>query len=353
MLLKRTALLGFAEGDDRSARPLNRIFELKIIDGIPALDFEPDPRHVQIGLAGLGLDGNSCKPVSSPCAAEEGNMDETPLDKAGHSKFRSVAMRFSFLAQDLPTLIFGVKEAARQMHAPTVGSWNRLKRVGRYLKGQPRCVQRFWLQVEPGFLVGKSDSDFAGCRLTRRSTSCALILRGRHLLRCSSTTQKIEGLSSAESEFMALVKCASATLGAKAMAKDLGVDLTIALETDSSAAKAVAQRRGVGKIRHLHTPLLWLQRRIGAGEIKVFMVDGKLNEADVGTKALTADQLRAIVDRLDFVFLEGSSDMELKAALQQFSFLESAEAVSLESRLLASRQFLLYKSMSKANGRGR
>ena len=78
MLLKRTALLGFADGDDRTDRLLNRIIELKVVDGVPVLDFEPDPRHVQIALADLGLQGK-VKPVSSPCAAEEGNLDETPL----------------------------------------------------------------------------------------------------------------------------------------------------------------------------------------------------------------------------------------------------------------------------------
>ena len=54
MLLKRIALLGFAEGDDKTARLLNRLLEFDVVDGVPVLNFEPGPRHVQIGLADLG-----------------------------------------------------------------------------------------------------------------------------------------------------------------------------------------------------------------------------------------------------------------------------------------------------------
>ena len=72
---------------------------------------------------------------------------------------------------------------------------------------------------------------------------------------CASSTQKIQGLSWGESEFMALLSGGSVGLGAKAIAEDTGQKFCLDLETDSSAAKGVATRRGVEKIRHLHTPL--------------------------------------------------------------------------------------------------
>ena len=99
------------------------------------------------------------------------------------------------------------------------------------------------------------------------------------------------------------------------MASDLGLKFDLDLETDSSAAKGVASRRGVGKIRHLHTPLLWLQGRVQRKELKVWKIGGKTNEADIGTKALNGEALDQIMQRLDFVFEEQANKQALQATV--------------------------------------
>lgn len=131
---------------------------------------------------------------------------------------------------------------------------------------------------------------------------------------CVRLRRRSEGLSSCESEFLALVKAGSIGMGAKAMAKDFGMDLKLKLETDSSGAKGVAARRGVGRIRHLHTPLLWLQRRVADRTLRVFKVDGKTNEADIGTKALAQADVVRILTCLGFHFEKGASTRALQAA---------------------------------------
>ena len=172
-------------------------------------------------------------------------------------------MRPAFLAQDLPHLVQPVKKAARKMQMPTMGAWKRKERIGRHLVRRPRCVQRFHLQPEVQLLKVNMDSDFAPCKETRLSTSCSFLMRGKHVLRCSSSTQKIHGLSSGESEFMAPARGGSIGLGAKAMAQDFGQKFGLDLETDSSAAKGVSTRRGVG-----HSTVLWLQRRVTNRELR-------------------------------------------------------------------------------------
>ncbi len=160
----------------------------------------------------------------------------------------------------------------------------RLKRIVRYLKGSPRCVQVYKIQDEVSELFMLTDSDYAGCLETRKSTSSCFLWRGGRLIRATSSTRGIQGLSSGESEFMALVRGCSILIGAGAMARDLGDNFALRAGTDSSAAKAVAERRGVGKIRHLHTPLLWLQTKCSKGEIKISKVSNKVNWADLATK---------------------------------------------------------------------
>ena len=48
------------------------------------------------------------------------------------------------------------------MANPTVGSWKKLKRVGRYLQGQPRSSTQYAWQGGVEQIQGYSDSDWAG-----------------------------------------------------------------------------------------------------------------------------------------------------------------------------------------------
>ena len=75
-------------------------------------------------------------------------------------------------------------------------------------------------------------------------------------------------------------------LGAVEMAKDLGATLKARLRYDATAGAGIASRRGVGRVRHLHTPCLWLQKHIQDRRIELMKVDGLKNVADVGTKRL-------------------------------------------------------------------
>eukprot|EP00971_Amphidinium_carterae_P128864 2552161-Amphidinium_carterae.1 len=49
-----------------------------------------------------------------------------------------------------------------------------------------------------------SDANHGGCLRTRKSTSCCVVLHGRHVLKFVSATQQPIALSSAESEYYAL-----------------------------------------------------------------------------------------------------------------------------------------------------
>jgi hypothetical protein len=130
------------------------------------------------------------------------------------------------------------------------------------------------------------DTDFAGCLSTRKSTSGGLITIGDHVIKSWSNTQSVIALSSGEAEYYGMVKGASMALGVRSMLGDLGVNLQIRLRTDASAAKGIATRRGLGKVRHIEVNQLWLQEKVNNGEIQVMKVKGEGNLADALTKAL-------------------------------------------------------------------
>ena len=98
-----------------------------------------------------------------------------------------------------------------------------------------------------------SDTDWAGCKLTRKSTSGGVICLGYHILKSYSTTQSASAASPGEAEYYGLTKSASVAIGIRGMFGDLGVQVGIDLLTDASAAKGIAMRIGLGKVRHLET----------------------------------------------------------------------------------------------------
>ena len=53
---------------------------------------------------------------------------------------------------------------------------------------------------------------------------------------------------------------------------------------DSSAAIAISQRRGCGKLRHIHIGQLWIQDKVFAKELVVSKINGEDHPADLLTK---------------------------------------------------------------------
>ena len=145
------------------------------------------------------------------------------LNSAYHTFYRSATMRLCYVALDRLDLQFPSTELARWMQAPTVGHFQALTRVARYLI---RLVQEYVRQIEePSHVVVFTESDHAGYLKGHKSTSSSKLSQGSHMLRSTSTTQRVIALSSGESELYALVKGTSAGLGAVSLLKELGVDI--------------------------------------------------------------------------------------------------------------------------------
>ncbi len=58
----------------------------------------------------------------------------------------------------------------------------------------------------------------------------------------------------------------------------------ILINLDASAAKGIASRKGVGKVRHLEVSQLWLQDKVASGEIWLKKIKTEDNLADALTK---------------------------------------------------------------------
>ena len=175
---------------------------------------------------------------------------------------------------DRPKTQFAVKECCRWMSAPTELALRALKRVGRFVEGHQRLVLS--MNFEDANQVDVYvDSDYAGCPRTRKSTSGGCIMMGTHLIKSWSSTQKNAiSLSSGEAELYALVKGVGAGMGVQQYLKDLGIEAGLRVHTDSSAAKGICKRVGLGTQRHVAVNSLWVQEKLRKREFALFKVNG-------------------------------------------------------------------------------
>jgi hypothetical protein len=93
------------------------------------------------------------------------------------------------------------------------------------------------------------------------------------------------------------------------MLKDMGFNLSLEVLTDASAAKGIASRRGLGKTRHIQVHYLWVQERVGKGDIVLKKVWGGENPADLLTKGLDRPKLLRCLGVFGVKYLSGRADI--------------------------------------------
>ncbi len=91
------------------------------------------------------------------------------------------------------------------------------KHLARYLKDHRIVVLEYKYQELPKKVVIWSDTDFAGCGRSRKSTSGGLVMFGSHCLKTCSQTLETIVVSSGESEFNGMVKGAAVGIGVKSL----------------------------------------------------------------------------------------------------------------------------------------
>jgi hypothetical protein len=142
----------------------------------------------------------------------------------------------------------------------------------------------------------KTDTDWGGDKATRKSVTCGVLLVGGcpqgHFVR----DQKLVLQSSGEAEFAGGGAVANEAVGLAGVYQEMGIDLEVYLEFDSTAAMGMCTRRGVGKVRHMDIRFLVLQDWLRLGVITALVkVDTDTHVADLGTKHHPADRMHMLL----------------------------------------------------------
>ncbi|GJX74056.1 putative ribonuclease H-like domain-containing protein [Tanacetum coccineum] len=133
---------------------------------------------------------------------------ENPWGKDGPGKdvdlhlYRSMIGSLMYLTASRPDIMFAVCVCARHQVTPKECHLHAVKRIFRYLKGQP--LLGLWYPKESPFdLVAYSDSDYDGDNQDRKSTTRGCQFLGRRLISWQCKKQTIVATSTTEAEYVA------------------------------------------------------------------------------------------------------------------------------------------------------
>ena len=224
------------------------------------------------------------------------------LGFADAALYRTCVGILMYVSGDRFDLHFTVKELARQVSHPMAKDLLLLKRCVRYVVGARSLVTLLPYQDDPPRVDAYSDSDWAG-EETARSTSGGVLMYGAHVWESWALTQQCVALSSGEAEFYAVGVCAARGLTIKRALLEMGFNVGLRIHSDSAAARGMCNRRGVGKVRHLQTRLLWIQTALEEKEFDLVSIPTADNPADLGTKFVARDVLEKCLRRLGLVDL--------------------------------------------------
>ena len=263
--------------------------------------FISQTKYTQDLLKRFGM--KDAKPAKTPM----GTDGHTDLNKGGKSvdqkAYRSMIGSLLYLCASRPDIMLSVCMCARFQSDPKECHLVAVKRILRYLVATP-CFGLWYPKGSTFDLVGYSDSDYAGCKVDRKSTSGTCQFLGRSLVSWNSKKQTSVALSTAEAEYVAAGQCCAQLLWMRQTLRDFGYNLSkVPLLCDNESAIRMAENPVEhSRTKHIDIRHHFLRDHQQKGDIEVFHVSTENQLADIFTKPLdekTFCRLRSELNVLD------------------------------------------------------
>ena len=248
------------------------------------------------GDSGLKLS----KSMSPSTAEEKEEMKNVPYRQAiGSLNFISVCTR--------PDISYELSRCAQFCENPGQQHWTRVKRILRYLQGskERKLVYELPSSSIPTFEpIGYSDSDWAGCPDSRRSTTGFIFTLAGAPVTWSSKQQKTVALSSTEAEYMSASDSAKDAKWIRQLLHDLGYECLTPtpIMVDNQGAIHLSKNPGHHqRTKHIDIKYHFIRQEHENGVIELKYLPTQEQPADMMTKTLVGSKLESCCRRLNLV----------------------------------------------------
>jgi hypothetical protein len=188
-----------------------------------------------------------------------------------------------------PDLAFTVSTLAKFTSAPTTAHLAACKRAMRYLRRTSSYGIRYGGNNGVS-CIGYTDSDYAGDRENRKSTSGYVFMACGGAISWTSRQQTSVALSTTEAEYVAATEACKELIWLNRLMKDLSILSTLpppVLYIDNQAALSLARNPSHhSRTKHIDVRYHFIRTEVAAGTINLQQIGTKENTADICTKAL-------------------------------------------------------------------
>jgi hypothetical protein len=242
------------------------------------------------------------KPIKTPMALN-GHLDLNEEGKSVDQKvFRSMIGFLLYLCASRPDIMLSVCMCARFHANSKECHLMAVKRIFRYLVYTPNLG--LWYPKGSTFdLLGYSDSDYAGCKVDRKSTTGSCQFIGWSLVSWSSKRQNSVALSTAEAEYVAVGACCAQLLWMKQTLSDYGCEFSkIPLLCDNESAIKLANNLVQhSRTKHIDIRHHFIRDHEAKGDIALCHVSTERQLADIVTKPLDEQRFCALRSELNIL----------------------------------------------------
>ncbi|GKF37092.1 uncharacterized mitochondrial protein-like protein [Tanacetum coccineum] len=154
---------------------------------------------------------STVKTESTPMETSKPLLKDAKAEDVNVYLYRSMIGSLMYLTASRLDIIFVVCACARFQVTPKVSHLHVVKRIFRYLKGQPK-LGLWYPKDSPSDLEAYTDSDYAGASLDRKSTTGGSQFLRRRLISWQCKKQTIVANSTTKVEYVAASSCCGQVL---------------------------------------------------------------------------------------------------------------------------------------------
>lgn len=294
--IKDTLKLQWSMDDLGIARTIVGIEVKKLVDG----SYSISQKHMIENILEK-FNMKDCRPASTPfpggTKTERASDEDLRQFQRLNLPYRSLIGSLMYISVSTrPDITYSVGVLSQHLERPSLSTWNLALHVLRYLRGTTDLEIRYNKGGE--IIEGNHswsypecyvDSDWAGDKSSRRSTTGYLFSLNGAAISWRSRLQPTVALSSTEAEYRAATEAGQEVVRLRGLLQSINISQSDStpLYCDNKGATDLAVKQIYhARTKHVEVQHHWIREKVSEGIIKLIHIPSDLMKADLLTKAL-------------------------------------------------------------------